>query len=818
MNEIDQLKEIEKKYKSLNLNESDTRFKIIDEIIVNILKWPKETISTEKYINGNRADYVLKDLNDNPVLILESKKNEVYFNLPSSFNSNKSIEKILMDKLLTDEAIKSAVNQVREYAEDLMCNYACICNGNVWVLFRVNSTLKPWKKLFAYVIKDINSFITDFTEINNVINYSNIVYNDSLSNNIGVSKKTYKEVFYPKNRISSYDTPVNSNKFAGPLRRISNKFLGPIPETDFEFMDTCYVSKKGHYEELQKNVQGFLYDSLTPYFKNLGFREFSDDKNGGAFGIKIAEIIKKEKLNNVIILFGGRGAGKSTFLKRFLYQKLPSDIKIRSEIALIGLLYSAQTKESLTKEIWDNLLTQIDKNKFYNSDQEVILDLFKSEFEIYEKQILKGLDKTSEKYLDLVREFLTDKLKDTKAFCEKISLYYKNKNKALVIFIDNVDQLPIDLQDTAFLTASEISDKLGCLVIVSMREERYYEANSRGVLDAYQNPGYHLASPIIPLVVQKRLEYVIEKLTYTEDIDLDYSIQSTDELSTIQSFLNICVTQLKNKKSPLSSFLRYATHGDVRQALEFFKGFLTSGYTNISEMAPHPTWQFQIHQVVKPMMIPERFFYDERVSKIPNIYQLRNDNESSHFTGLRILHLLHNKLGDKASNSFLDVKYIISLFEQKYDSKRDCIKTLELLLEKGIIEANNRLETFSNEVNQVKISSLGNYIYEFLAFNFAYLDLVCLDCGNYDESFSNYLVSSANKEIGFYYNHDFMSRIELRIDRVNKFLEYLISVEEQEFTDLNLGKDEIKFTEKINAGISEQIIRIRRSALNKSDE
>lgn len=817
MSEIEQLKKINETYNSIDLNESDTRFKIIDEIVVDVLKWPKETITTEKYINGNRADYVLKDENDNIVLVLESKKNGIYFNLPQGFNSDKKIEKIQMEKLLTDDNIKSAVNQVREYAEDLMCNYACICNGNIWIFFRINSNIKPWKKLFAYVIKDIEAFIIDYTEIINILGYSNIVFNDSLESNIGVSKKTYKEVFYPKNKISTYDTPVNSNKFAGSLRTLSNKFLGPIPEMDIDFMENCYVSNKGQYDDLQKNVQGFLYDSLTPYFKNLGFREFSDDKNGGAFGNKIAEIIKKEKLNNVIILFGGRGAGKSTFLKRFLYQKLPTDIKIRSEVALIGLLYSAQTRETLTEEIWSNLLIKIDKKEFRKSDREQILELFGEEFDVYKKQILNGVNSDSDKYQDLVREFLIQKLNDKKSFCEKISLYYKNKNKALVIFIDNIDQLPSDLQDTAFLTASEISDKLGCLVIVSMREERYYEASSRGVLDAYQNPGYHLASPIIPLVVQKRLEYVIEKLTYTENIDLDYNIATTEELSTILSFLKICVTQLKNTKSPLSFFLRYATHGDVRQALEFFKGFLTSGYTNITEMAPHPTWQFQVHQVVKPMMIPERFFYDERFSKIPNIYQLRNDNESSHFTGLRILHLLHNKLGDKASNSFVDVKYLISSFEQKYDSKRDCIKTLELFLEKGIIEANNRLETFSSDVNQVKISSLGNYIYEFLAFNFAYLDLVCLDCGNFKESFSTYLVKSANKEIGYYYNHDFMSRIELRIERVNEFLIYLKEMENQEFSDLGLSTEELKYTDKIEEVISTQMDKIRKSAANKSE-
>lgn len=818
MAEIQKLKDIKSKYSLLKLSEADTRFKIIDEILVDILKWPKETITTEKYVEGNRADYVLNDMNQSPILVVESKKNGIYFTLPKNLNSEKKFEKIQIDKLLTDDEIKSAIYQVREYAEDLLCNYACICNGQTWIFFRINSKVKPWKKLFAYVIKDIDYFIQNYTEAVNIFGYSNIIFDDSLNSNIGVAKKMYKEVFYPKIKISAFDTPVNNNKFAGSLRTLSNKFLGPIPELDIDFMENCYVSGKGQYDNLQKNVQGFLYDSLTPYFKNLGFREFSDDKNAGAFGLKIADIVKKEKLNNVLILFGGRGAGKSTFLKRFLYQKLPLDIQRKSEVALVGLLHSAQNRENLTNEIWESILVEIDKENFRNSDRERILELFSTEFDIYERQILVGLEKTSEKYQELVREFLTEKINDTKLFCEKLSLFYKSKNKALVIFIDNIDQLPSELQDTSFLTASEISDKLKCLVIVSMREERYFEASSRGVLDAYQSPGYHLASPVIPLVIQKRLEYIIDKLKYTEDLDREYGISSDDELVIILNFLNICKNQLKIPKSPLSFFLRYATHGDVRQALEFFKGFLTSGYTNITEMAPHSSWHFQVHQVIKPMMIPERFFYDERFSKIPNLYQLRNDNESSHFTGLRILQILHNKLGDKASNSFVDVKYLISIFEQKYDSKRDCIKNLELFLEKGIIEANNRLETFSQEVNQIKLSSLGNYLYEYLAFNFAYLDLICLDAGNFDEALSIEFVKSANLELEHYYKHDFMSRIELRINRVQDFLKYLKKIEDQEIIDLNLGEDELRFCEKIEQGIFEQIEKIRKSAQKKQTD
>jgi hypothetical protein len=815
MTEIEHLEEIKKKYSDDSLNESDTRLKIIDTILVDVLKWPKSTITTEKYINGNKADYVLKDSIGKPLLIVESKRENIFFELPKSANSKHNFEKISIKKLLTDENIKSAIFQVKEYAEDLLCNFACICNGKSWIIFKINSNTKPWKELPAFVIKNIDFFINDFTKSINLIGYESVTNDSSLQLNIGVSKKTYKEIFYPKNNISAYDTPVNNNKYAGSLKSLSRMFLGPIPENDSEFMSSCYVQNKGKNDTLQKDVQGFLHDSITPYFKNLGFRDFSDNEEGGAFGVSIAKIIKKENINKVMILFGGRGAGKSTFIKRFLFHEKPIQITMHSQVALVPLLFASQTKEELTNEIWQKTFENIDSEKLRLSSKEELLDLFKSEFDIFKKQILVDYESTDSEYKKLTTQFINQKLKDIKSFSEKIALKWMLKKKKLVIFIDNMDQLPNNLQDTCFLTASEISERLDCLVIVSMREERYFEASSRGVLDAYQNSGFHLNSPVIPEVIIKRIDYILEKLKFTEDIESEYNIKNTADLNTIVSFLEICRKELCRKSSPLSSFLRIATHGDVRKALEFFKGFLSSGYTNINEMAPIPTWKLQVHQVIKPMMIPERFFYNEKNSKIPNIYQLRNDTLSSHFTGLRIFHFLHNKKGDNGSGGFIDIKYLIHQFDVKFDSKNDCIKHLSLYLEKGLIEANNRLEVFTENVDQIKITALGNYLFEYLAFNFSYIDLISLDCGVFNESLHNSMIESANSELKYYYSRDFMSRIKKRVKRAEDFVDYLEEIERQEFEDLNLDETDMKFVPKLREAIEKQITYIMSSAENK---
>jgi hypothetical protein len=434
MNEIEILNEIKNKYKNASLNEADTRFKIIDPILTDVLKWPRGPISLEFFINGNRADYVLKGISNRPILVIESKKNEIYFELPISPNSKNKFQKIVVEKLLSDDAIKAAINQVKEYAEDILAPFAAICNGKTWILFRVYSPLKPWKKLTAYIINDIDYFIDNYTTAINLLGYESVTKFNSLNLQVGFSKRNYQEIFYAKNNITAYNTPVNSNKFAGSLSILSRKYLGIIPETDSEFMQHCYVSNKGRYDELQKDVQGFLHDSLSPYYRNLGFRDFSDDLKGGAFGLYLTDLVKKEHLDNVMILFGGRGSGKSTFLKRFLFYIKPKQIIQFAHITLVDLLDSPQTIEELTHEMWKRVLKRIDYDNLRHGDREAILQLFNNEFDVFKRQMLVGLDSTDKEYNELVREFVKEHTNNIKLFCEKISIKIKSNNKGLIVF------------------------------------------------------------------------------------------------------------------------------------------------------------------------------------------------------------------------------------------------------------------------------------------------------------------------------------------------------------------------------------------------
>lgn len=807
------IKGLKSKYSKQKLNEADTRFKIIDTILTDILKWDKDPLSLEVIKKSLRMDYVLYGKRKKPQLIIESKKSGSYFHLPSNINSSLNYQKVTVEKLMSDRSLKQAIDQVKEYCEELGCNFACVSNGDIWVFFCLNSSQGPWKKLPAFVVRDLNFFSENYNIAEQIFGYNSIINNLSLKNNIGVTRQLQPEIFFPKHSITAYDMPVNSNTYASYFNSIARIYFGNIPFDDNDFFENCYVTNKGHYDDLQKNMDGIIFDSLTPFFRAQGFKDFNE-KDGGLFVEKLETIMRNENLNNVMILFGGRGSGKSTFVKRLLKHLKPRVIE-NSVTALVDLIDSSQIPDELSKEIWQKALFQIDKEKLLEGDKDTLLQLFEDRYTLYKKQILLGYEESTVTYKDLVNEFLSKSLSDTKYCCERVSKFWKSRNKGLIIVLDNMDQLRPELQDISFLNAVEIAKKINCLVIISMREERFYNAKTKGVLDAYQTPGFHITSPVIPEVISKRIKYANRKLTGKIDLRREIEIYDEHTFKILKNFMIVCDKEVNRKGSDFSKFLRFSTHGDVRQALEFFKGFIQSGYTNVSEMAADTTWKLQSHQVIKPMMVPSRFFYSEKASRMPNLYQLRNEANSSHFCGLRILSMLKNKGSDKASAGLYDVKYLIQQFENDYNLKAECINHLNIFLAKGIVEANNRLEEYSDDVDQIKITSFGKYMVDSLAYDFTYLDLISLDCGIYDEALNNFMINSANHEVELYHQKKFHDRIMSRLNRVDQFIEYLERQEDKEFEDFGLAEGEMRFAKKIRDTFEVKRKDIMRSVKNR---
>jgi len=123
-----------------------------------------------------------------------------------------------------------------------------------------------------------------------------------------------------------------------------------------------------------------------------------------------------------------------------------------------------------------------------------------------------------------------------------------------------------------------------------MREERFHNSKIHGVLDAFQNAGFHISSPKPAEVFRKRLVYTMSLLqnpTKRNELLLDTEPHMVENCLTYLSIVN---REFSSEHSPLNRFLTACAHGDTRLSLDLFRSFLLSGYTNVEEMLAAGSW------------------------------------------------------------------------------------------------------------------------------------------------------------------------------------------------------------------------------------
>lgn len=788
--------ELAQQSKGKSLNEADTRHQIIDRLLHDVLAWPRNAVSCEKHVHEGYMDYVLSDPASRAILVIEAKREGKSFTLPASvIKKSASLSKVRLKTLATVPAIKSAINQVVQYCPQVGSEHACITNGHAYIFFRPYIKGRSLFDADALVVPSLEYFASSFIEAEALFSYTALAKSRSLARALDERGSVSRELFQPKDGINHYDAPISQNKYAKFIHPIARRYFEDIMPNDPKMMNSCYVYADGS-KQVQDGLTARLQDKLTPYFEGDGGAEIKSKRHGGSLTQRIAQSLSTEK-GDVLILFGGKGAGKSTFLRRVLYFDPPPELQIHSFPIIIDFLQAPQDVGAILQYVWETIVKALDQEDILSRDIEELGKLFAERLEIANRQELSAYGKGTQEYYQARNALITDWRSDLNYVASRLQEYWKKLGKGLVITFDNTDQLPPKLQDHCFLVAQNISRDLSCVAIISMREERYCRARTLGVLDAYHNSGFHLASPDLTLVFTKRLNLVINDLMNQNTDSLRGILPEGAPYSDLARFFIVCVKQFKNEGNDLGTFLSACSHDNTRLALQFFRQFITSGYTNAEEFITNPGWTVIAHQVIKPMMIPERYNYDETKSMIPNIFQCRRLVQGSHFTGLRLLGRLRGSVSANVENAgYIRVDVLCDDFDVKFGMREDCETWIDILLRYGLVEANNRLDSYSVETagdrselifaDEVRITAFGAYLFDDLCRTFSYFELVSLDCGLAKESLYNDFCNAAVEERRFGQKTDKLSRLKSRLQRTKKFIEYLRAEEEREIEQFML--------------------------------
>lgn len=754
-------------YKDSDLTESDTRSKILDKIILEVLGWEEFDINREGWVRVGYYDYEIGTANFQ--FVVEAKKNLNSFKLPKSGNEVK-VQSIYKGN-------QDVIDQTRQYLFQRGLAYGVITNGSQFIICRFSNTSGlDWQDEKCIFFKDFDDLKTNFDKFYDLLSKESVSKYGRLkilhtSNNGRTIVKDYplkrKNQELVRNKISQHLIPI--------INQVFEEIYNTETLAGKKILEACYVQN----EDVKK------------YNSELG-NVFSDDPP--TFDSRIIPVqntieTQKQLRSNIfdgisnlpdpIILIGTAGAGKTTFIKYFSEVLLSKkNKKNRPLIYLDFRLFTSQTISD-TKFIYKTIIDQLE-NKY----SELNLTKFNILKTIYQEDIAKKREGTWSRFIDnnrledAIADYIDERQKDPIRHLKAITDYLRFKcNKRICVLFDNADQLNDDDQKEVFLLGNSINRNLNSLVIISLREGYFYKWRKKPPFNAYQSVVYHITAPPYKLVLQKRIEYVMKNFNFSEvDLESDNKVVKFREGNLQHLFKNLYDTLFNSKHSDVMDFLEETSYPNTREGLELFKSFLLSGHSKITEYMSFnygngegvPIWEF-----FKSIALESNYYYETQKSNVVNLFYPSKSNKN-HFTKVRILNYLKSKLSLSAKRrDYFSVSELIDSFLMAGYTADIIEEELQVLFESKLISTSEYIEdieelTEIDSTSMISITSVGLYYLEKLVGHFYYLDLVLQDTPIYEDKYYQDLADNF-PECDEYGNRNLNDRKTI----TKKFLEYL---------------------------------------------
>jgi hypothetical protein len=443
----------------------------------------------------------------------------------------------------------------------------------------------------------------------------------------------------------------------------------------------------------------------------------------------------------------------------------------------------------LELEVYNKILRQLrTKYREHNLERRKnVIAAFQDEIDAIESTALGALAKGTDEYERQLSAYLARWQENTSHYVPRLLRELKRRQrKGIIVFLDNVDQLSPAYQAQIFILAQRIATEARCVSVIALREESYYTPSAKRVFSAYANRKFHIASPRFRRLIGSRIELALDVLTKNR---AGVAIHTSTELDSeaIVDFLKIVQFSIFQQNKNIVRFIESICFGNMRNALQMFATFLTSGATDVDKMLRYyrrdGAYYVAFHEFVKSIMLGERRYYKESHSPIINVFDCGAEKNSSHFTALRILEVLlaHQGEDPPEGRGYVELNRVAAMFEDVFDAREDFTRTANRLVERQLVEVDTRSTKTIDGATHVRATSSGWYYARYLTFSFAYLDLVLQDTPMNDAGVERLLRDSVDQvdNLGGR-EEDKAPRTEVRFNRVSAFLDYLAREEEDE--------------------------------------
>lgn len=340
------------------------------------------------------------------------------------------------------------------------------------------------------------------------------------------------------------------------------------------------------------------------------------------------------------------------------------------------------------------------------------------------------------------------------------------------------------------------------ITIFPLREESYYRSTHIGTLSAYDKKKFHIPAPKFELVINNRIDYLLEFLEHDPD-DIKKMLRTTlelgDRLEEIKLFFEIIKNSIKrrlpDRLSSITYFITQISAGNMRIALKMFNAFLLSGNTKVEEMfSIGPVYKIAYYQFLKSVILEDSRYYIGDKSLIMNLFEINRPFSESHFLNLKILNYAYlNRVNDSpVGRGFVEINRIKLEAESLLINPKAVEEALLKLARYDLISFETQSKTDVKNASYICITPTGSYYLTQLSKHFIYLDLIAGDTPISDIN----IVQKIRKMLD-------LTDLKDRFEKTEIFLNYLKESEDNEFNE----HPEYKSSELTNKQFMDEIIK-----------
>lgn len=638
------------------------------------------------------------------------------------------------------ESLESAEHEARLYATELNaqfpsklnpCNWYMVSNGNEAKLFEWDSD----KPLLELSFDDINALSPKLEELVSIVSRHQIAeYTKTIKNKISGNPTFIKPVHLLGGK-SLIKQSVGENAFGANVSLEYKYLFNPETMEDREaIVKNAYIASKrreSHISPIDKLIRAAIPRSEV---------DAAVIENSKKPQIIIDKLSDNSRIaNEICLLIGGVGTGKSTFTDYLRTIGLPEKIKESTEWLNINLNKAPLDKNKIYEWVLDQIILSIRaQNKATDFDDiKTLQDLYSEELDRLKRGRASLLQADSTKYNEVIYEELC-KLQESKevTLSAYIRLLYQKVGKLPVIVLDNCDKRNRDDQLLMFEVATWLKDSFYCMVFLPIRDTTYEQYCNTPPLDTViKDLVFRVDPPLLEKVIYSRLKYAIRNIEH-ETKDFHYHLSNgmkvTCKRSEVITYLSCIVSSLFQDQYFRRIIVGLAGR-NIRKGLEIFLDFCKSGHIS-EEMIfkiRQSSGEFTIpsHLVAKIVLKGNLQYYSEANSHIKNMFHSESsDDFNDPFVRIAILKWLQQRFrsfGPSKMKGFHQIGDLVQDIQKLGHSGDTAYREMAALTQAGCIIT----ESQTDEINAEDLVSItpSGFVHLGLLKNINYLSIISED-------------------------------------------------------------------------------------------